>query len=345
MKEDRLLDANINRCAEGLRVLEDVARFYFDHDEFSASLRTLRHKIRDLFKDRQATLTGNRDAIQDVGRSISAAGKEDERTELKDMASANFKRVQEAMRSIEEMLKTINCYEAGKKVEMFRFETYTLEQEYLKLFSPRLPEGIYGILGEKFSLGRSNIQVAQLMVNAGIDVIQYREKLTDKTFKQMYEECLVIRQITKDANIPFIINDFSQIAMMVEADGIHQGQDDLPIAELKKKLPNMMIGCSTHSPEQAEKAISDGADYIGVGPVYSTQTKEDVCDAVGLEYLSHVVQTHDIPFVAIGGIKRDNIRNVLAKGARTVCLVTEIISAPNIEERIKQLKEIAGEFL
>lgn len=218
------------------------------------------------------------------------------------------------------------------------------EKEFLSPFSRQLPHGIYGILGEKFSLGRTNVDVAKQMVDAGIDILQYREKLKYKSLKEIYDQCHDIRKITEDAGIPFIINDYADIALMVGADGIHQGQDDLPVKALRKIAPHMMIGCSTHSPEQAKKAIEDGADYIGVGPIFTTRTKEDVCDAVGLEYLEHVVKTHDIPFVAIGGIKRHNLRDVLSSGAKTVCLVTEIIGAENIEKNIKEIRNILGEY-
>ncbi len=204
----------------------------------------------------------------------------------------------------------------------------------------QLPEGIYGVLGEKFSLGRSNVEVAAMMVDAGIDILQYREKVQDKSCRQMLEECEQIRKITADARVPFIVNDHLGIAMMVGADGIHQGQDDLPVKKIRKIVPRMMIGCSTHSPDQAKKALADGADYIGVGPVFTTRTKQDVCDAVGLGYLEYVAKTHDIPFVAIGGIKRHNLGEVLARGARTVCLVTEIISARNIADRITEIRKI-----
>ncbi|MCI5163003.1 MAG: thiamine phosphate synthase [Candidatus Electrothrix sp. AX5] len=189
-------------------------------------------------------------------------------------------------------------------------------------------------------MGRSNIDVARQMVEAGVSVLQYREKLKDKSIKTIYEECLTIRQITRDAGVPFIINDYVDIALMVEADGVHQGQDDMPIKALRKIAPDMLIGCSTHSPEQARQAIEDGADYLGVGPIFTTQTKEDVCAAVGLEYLEYVVKNHDIPFVAIGGIKRNNLPQIMAGGAKTVCLVTEIIGAEDIGKRMKEILEI-----
>lgn len=204
----------------------------------------------------------------------------------------------------------------------------------------RLPEGLYGILGEKFSRGRSNVETARLMAEGGIDILQYREKLTDKSRLAMYRECLEIRKITRDAGVVFIVNDFADIAIMVGADGIHQGQNDLPIAQLRSLAPQMLLGCSTHAPEQAARAIADGADYIGVGPIFATQTKTDVCAPVGLRYLEQVVATHGIDFTAIGGIKRHNLAEVVRRGARTICLVTEIISAEDIPARIKEIKSL-----
>ncbi|MCG8616228.1 MAG: thiamine phosphate synthase, partial [Desulfobacterales bacterium] len=112
----------------------------------------------------------------------------------------------------------------------------------------------------------------------------------------------------------------------------------------KRLAPDMMVGCSTHSPEQAARAVVDGADYIGVGPIFTTQTKEDVCDAVGFEYLEHVAANHTLPFVAIGGIKRHNIKEVALRGASTICLVTEIIGAEDIKKRIQDIKRILGEI-
>ncbi len=208
---------------------------------------------------------------------------------------------------------------------------------------PVLPKGLYGILGEAFSLGRSNVETAKLLVEGGIDILQYREKAHKKDRRDMLAECREIRKITADAGVPFIVNDFLDIALMVEADGVHVGQEDLPVTAVKKLAPDLMVGCSTHSPDQASQAVKDGADYIGVGPIFSTQTKEDVCDAVGFEYPDHVVAEHTIPFVAIGGIKRHNIKAVADRGASTICLVTEIISIPDIKERIKEIRNIIGE--
>ncbi len=340
MRENRIIDANINRSAEGLRVLEDIARFKFNNGEIALNLRSLRHKIRSCFKGEENLLLFSRDAVADVGKIISQESNMDRRNTLKETALSNFKRVEEAFRSIEELLKTKGEYETGKSIEQARFILYSLEKTMISLFKRGLPQGIYGILGEKFSLGRGNIEVAKQMVKGGIDILQYREKVPYKSIKQIYEECLEIRKITKDAGVVFIVNDYADIALMVKADGIHAGQDDLPGVELKKIARDMLVGISTHSPKQAKKALDDGADYIGAGPVFATQTKEDVCDPVGFEYLDHVVKNIDIPFVAIGGIKRENLAQVIRCGARTISLVTEIIGARNIADRIAEIKKI-----
>ncbi|ACN14646.1 ThiE [Desulforapulum autotrophicum HRM2] len=204
----------------------------------------------------------------------------------------------------------------------------------------RLNPGIYGILTEKFSRGRSNIQVAQEMVNAGVTTLQYREKPASKSMGEMYKECVAIRQITRDAGVTFIVNDHADLALMVEADGIHTGQDDLPLRPLRKLVGDMIIGRSTHSLDQARQAVLEGADYIGVGPIFTTQTKEGVCDAVGLAYLDHVAANIAIPFVAIGGIKAHNLGQVVSHGARTVCMITEIIGAEDIKATIQGLQTI-----
>jgi len=204
---------------------------------------------------------------------------------------------------------------------------------------PVLPAGIYGITAEKFSAGRTNIEVARAMIAGGIRLIQYREKRPAKSFAAMLAECRAIRALTREAGALFIVNDYPDLALLADADGVHVGQDDFPVSEVRRLLgPGKLIGLSTHEPAQAEAAVAAGADYIGVGPIFSTQTKEDVCAPVGLEYLDHVVRTCPLPFVAIGGIKEHNIGEVVARGAATVCLVTEIVGAADIAATVRRLQ-------
>jgi thiamine-phosphate pyrophosphorylase len=204
---------------------------------------------------------------------------------------------------------------------------------------PVFPAGLYGITAEKFSAGRTNLQVAREMIKGGIRLIQYREKRPHKSFAEMLAECTALRQLTREAGVLFIINDYPDIAQLVDADGVHVGQDDFPVSEVRRLIgPHKLIGLSTHGPEQAAAAVAAGADYIGVGPIFSTQTKEDVCAPVGLGYLEHVVRTCPLPFVAIGGIKEHNLHQVVSRGAKTVCLVTEIVGATDIAATTRRLQ-------
>jgi thiamine-phosphate pyrophosphorylase len=201
-----------------------------------------------------------------------------------------------------------------------------------------LPPGIYGITAEKFSRGRDNPAVVREMIAGGVAVVQYREKHGTKSFQEMLSECTAIRRLTRDSGVPFIVNDYVELAMLVDADGIHLGQDDLPVAAVRKRVGSKIIGQSTHSPDQARAALANGADYIGVGPLFATQTKDDVCAPVGLDYLDYVLREIPLPAVAIGGIKLHNIDQVIERGARTICLVTEIVGAEDIAGMVRRLR-------
>lgn len=333
----RIIDANINRMAEGIRVLEDHSRFITENKDINIQLRDIRHKARNILKDLDSDMLSGRESLSDNGLEISGISKLDNKTTDKELIISNFKRIQEAVRSIEENLKVIDEYGKGKQFEQIRFEVYDIEKQYLSSLKFQLPEGIYGLTAEKYSKGRSNIEVVKEMIKAGIKIIQYREKEEDKSKKEMLKECLEIRKLTREKNVVFIVNDHLDIAILSKADGVHLGQDDLSVQDIKKINGNLIIGISTHSPEQAKKAIADGADYIGVGPIFSTKTKKNVCAAVGLEYLEHIVKNTDIPFVAIGGIKEDNIEHLIEKGAKSIALVTEIVESDDIELKIKKL--------
>ena len=196
---------------------------------------------------------------------------------------------------------------------------------------------LYGITAEKYSKGRNNIEVVKEMIAAGIRIIQYREK--NKSMSGKFEECKQIRKMTAAAGVNFIVNDHVDLAMMVEADGVHLGQKDLPVAEVRKILgQDYIIGLSTHSPGQALEAVEKDIDYIGVGPIFKTDTKDDVCDPVGFKYLDYVVNNIELPFVAIGGIKEHNIDIISKRGAECICLVTEIVGADDIQKKIRNLR-------
>ncbi|MCL0052738.1 thiamine phosphate synthase [Peptococcaceae bacterium] len=201
---------------------------------------------------------------------------------------------------------------------------------------------IYAITSEEHSLERSNIEVVEQLIKAGVKIIQYREKEKKKLYK--FKECKIIREMTKRAGVTFIVNDDVDIALAVKADGVHVGQEDLPVEEVRKIVgEGMIIGLSTHSPAQAMEAVKKGADYIGVGPIFPTKTKKDVCDPVGFEYLDYVVKNIKIPFVAIGGIKEHNIKEVQKRGATCFAMVTELVGARDIAAKVKAIRKRLAE--
>ena len=338
----RLIDANLNRACEGVRVLEDLARLRFGHAGLCSELRALRHNIRsaaDLLHER---CLAARAAEADVGLEVSQASQLDSRGSIAALVDANFKRVQEALRVIEETLKLVGEYELSKEYERHRFQAYGIEQRYGALLRPEraraaLDTDLYCITAEEYSAGRSNVQVVSEMLEAGVKLVQYREK--DKESGAKYRECLEIRRLTREANATFIVNDHPDLALMVGADGVHLGQDDYPIEAVRSLVgEQMIIGISTHSPVQAEDAVRRGADYIGVGPLFRTFTKKNVCEPVGLEYLDYAVAHVPIPFVAIGGVKLHNVAEVRRRGARCIAMVTEIVGAPDIRATIGAIR-------
>ncbi|WP_077368273.1 thiamine phosphate synthase [Anaerosalibacter sp. Marseille-P3206] len=337
MNTYRIIDANINRVSEGLRVIEDIERFIFEKEKIAKEIREIRHLVRKCFKSPQ--LLQNRNSNTDIGLKISQNTTLDKKEDIDSLLISNFKRVEEGLRSIEECLKILEYYQESKIYEKLRFSVYSLEK---KVFIKALPRtDIYGITGERFSKGRTNIEVVKDMINAGIKIIQYREK--DKSKREKYEDCVAIRELTKKEEITFIVNDDIDIAILVGADGIHIGQDDIPIEEVKQIAPNMIIGLSTHNSEQAIHAVKAGANYIGVGPIFKTTTKEDTEHSQGLNYLKWVSENIGIPYVAIGGIKEENIASVKEHGGQYYAMISELTSADSMSEKVKSIREILKE--
>ncbi len=197
---------------------------------------------------------------------------------------------------------------------------------------------LYAITDECLSLGRSLEEVARELLGAGIRILQYREKKMHDG--EMLEKCRLLRRITREYDACFIVDDHVDIALLSHADGVHVGQNDIPLYDVRTLVGSVMVvGVSTHEPEQAKAAFRDGADYIGVGPIYATKTKEDVVSPVGLSYLDWVKANIDMPFVCIGGIKAHNIHDVVEHGAQCCALVSEFVSAPNIGEAVQKVRK------
>lgn len=203
---------------------------------------------------------------------------------------------------------------------------------------------LYVITGEEFHPGRDVIEVMEEAILGGADIIQLRDKTNSKRI--VLEKARKLRELTRKYDIPFIVNDHIDIALAVDADGIHLGQDDLPL-DLARQLvgPEKIIGISTHRIQEAREAERGGADYIGAGPVFPTNSKSDVVDPVTTAYLQEVTSEISIPFVAIGGIKRHNVAEVVNAGGRRICLISEVVGSEDVKGTCEALLQTIGKVV
>ena len=193
----------------------------------------------------------------------------------------------------------------------------------------------------RLSCGRSHSEVVRAAIAGGADVIQFRDKeISDRSFLESAAE---VRQICRESGIPFIVNDRVDIALATDADGIHVGQDDLPAAIVRKLIgPDKILGVSVTNVSEALAACAVGADYLGVGPVFdASSTKPDAADSIGLQGLSDIYSSVELPIVAIGGINAMNAGQVVGKGATGVAVISAVVSAKNIADAVRSLKSTA----
>lgn len=184
--------------------------------------------------------------------------------------------------------------------------------------------------------GITCVEMTMIALKAGVRWIQYREK--EKPRRGIYDEALRLRELTLEYDATLIVNDHADIALAVDADGVHLGQDDLPLREARKFMGEKIIGISTHSLSEALDAVSGGADYIGFGPVFHTTTK-DAGEGRGAEMLNEIKKHVSIPVIAIGGISMENLRGVLKTGADGVAVASAILKG-NISENVRSFMKI-----
>lgn len=322
----RILDAGANRAREALRTLEDYARFALNDATMTRLYKDLRHAFADAVVLLPANLLlQSRDTLGDVGTTISTFN-EWERPTLLSVAQANAKRLQESLRSLEEFGKTVSV-EFAQRIEKIRYESYTLERSLVQGENSRqrLAQARLYLLATDASCRASLVGTVKEAVLGGVQIVQLREKgLDDRT---LLARAYDLRQMTRDAGALFIINDRPDVARLVEADGVHLGQDDMPIREARRIVDSqMLIGVSTHNLEQLQQAILEGADYVGIGPTFSSPTKE--FDALaGLDYVRAACEATSLPAFAIGGITPENVAEVIAAGCRRIAVSHAICAA------------------
>jgi thiamine-phosphate pyrophosphorylase len=340
-----MIDANMNRSSEGLRVLEDVARFLLNDAGLSQRLRTLRHNLAQHTKSLSVTLLSDRDAQHDVGGPRSQDREPvTEATSpqgLLDLVSANAKRVEEALRVIEEMAKLpdMNSLLDSAGFEQTRFALYALERDLFSKISRRDKTeriaGLYVILDRQFLGGKDDLEVARQVVDGGAGVIQLRDKQSKKGELLLVAQKL--KELCSQAGVLFIVNDYLDLALAVDADGLHIGQDDLPLHVARRELPiDRIIGCSVTTSSQATKAQNEGADYIAVGSVFPTATKKETI-VVGMDAVRKLKRTISTPLVAIGGINESNAGEVVAAGADAVAVISAVLGERDVKGAVQKL--------
>ena len=202
---------------------------------------------------------------------------------------------------------------------------------------------LYPVITEKFCAGRRALEVLDRLLAAGVRIVQLREKELCK--RDLFELGLEFRRRTADADCLLIINDHVDVAMALDADGVHLGQADLPLHAARPIAPDLLIGVSTHTLDQALAAQEAGADYVNVGPIYPTGTKPEHQVFLGPEKMGEIGRELSIPFTVMGGIKTHNVAPVLAAGAKHIAVVTAVTAAVDIEGAAKQLRnQIIGSY-
>lgn len=334
----RLLDANANRAREALRVLEDYSRFNLDNSEFSESLKNLRHDLAAATRSFVADAILQRDTPNDVGTSIKTDA-ERSRADLADVVVASGKRLGEALRAIEEFVKTVSPSDAAK-VESLRYRFYDIEHQLA--FTLRPANRALASLRLYVLITESTCRIpwltaAEQAIAGGADCLQLREK--DLEGADLLHRARQLVSLCRRHGIPCIINDRPDIAILSGADGVHVGQGDLPAREARKLLgSSRIVGVSTHNLDQARQAILDGADYIGVGPLFRSATKPREFIA-GPAYAREVAESlPQIPAVAIAGIHAGNVDEVLATGLRAVAVTSGILAADDVRAATAHLK-------
>jgi thiamine-phosphate pyrophosphorylase len=198
---------------------------------------------------------------------------------------------------------------------------------------------LYVITDRNLSRGRTPLRVAAEAISGGADIIQLREK--ECPGKEMFEGACGIRELTRDSGVTFIVNDRLDIALASGADGVHLGQEDLPLPVARRIVPEgFLIGVTVHTVDDAARAEREGADYVAVSPVYATRSKDDAGAPCGLAMVREVCVAVSVPVIGIGGITRDNAGGVIAAGADGVAVISAVVSADDIAGAARDFKNI-----
>ena len=335
----QIIDANLDRAREGLRVLEDWARFGLGKNDCVIKIKNFRQI---LGKHHLEVYKQSRNYVEDECKGLIHQEQKNRKTP-EQIISSNSARVQEALRVIEEFSRH-NNHELSKIASEIRYEIYALEINLLSLskFNKAAEilkdNDLYVITSQKENL----LEIIEDLLIAGVKIIQYRFK--EGTDKDHLKEAIQIKNLCKKYNSLFIINDRIDIALASNADGIHLGQEDLDLKTARKLLGySKIIGISANNQIDISNAIEEGCDYIGIGPVFETETKKNK-KPLGIDNIKTLTKDLNIPWFAIGGVSKNNISHLKSNGFKKVALVSQLMNSecPK-EDAIIILKELAHE--
>jgi len=363
----RLLDAAANRGREALRVIEDYVRFILDDADLTQRLKTFRHQLQNVLQQfPMHSRLEARNTEHDVGTEISAEG-EYQRPTVGGLLSANFSRLQESLRSLEEFSKMFDS-QTARQLEQLRYQGYTLQKDVDSNVnsnkdsrqqtadgsreSAAAPPNLLPAVSRLHSLlhnarlyaladARADEETFKRfitdIIEGGVDIIQLRDKhADDRTLlsrSRILKECIT----ASPREVLFIMNDRPDLAVLAGADGVHVGQEELPTALVRQIAGSLLVGVSTHSIEQARQAVLDGADYIGAGPIFESSTKA-FTEFPGLAYLREAAAEMEIPAFAIGGITEERLEEVYSTGIHRIAVGSALLEAEHPREVAEKLK-------
>lgn len=336
----RIMDVNLDRASEGLRVIEDAVRFGLNDYHLTQKVRQLRHFLIKVAEEIPHFRWRQRMSCREVEKDVGARlGKEEKREGFENLVKANFRRVQEAERSLEEFVKLLSS-ELGQRFKKLRFQTYSLEKKVAMRLEKRYDFSLYVITDSSLVKEEEFEEKLKEVVSNGATIVQLREKTL--SLSAFFKKALLVRKMIPE-DLLFIVNDRVDIAVASGADGVHLGQDDLPISAARKVLgDHKIIGASTHSIEQAQQAEREGADYVAIGPVFSTAIKPGVGPAKGIEIIAKTKEKVNIPVIAIGGINSNNVEKTLKAGADGVAVISAVFKEANTGLATRRLSKKIG---
>ncbi len=339
------LDANINRAVEGIRVCEDIFRFSIKN-VLSSEFKILRHKITGIISSiPSGSLLNGRDVLNDEQKFVNT-GSEMKREGVKDIFRSNIRRAIEASRVIEEFSKSINP-DIANGFQEIRFALYDLEKRGWNILEKNMLMqkfrfSLYAIIDSAFVPAEKMEETAGILADSGAEIIQLRMKnVSDREYLFMSQK---IAGICRVKNILFFVNDRVDIAMLSGAHGIHLGQDDIPLSMARSMSGDSLItGISTISTAEADEAAD--ADYIAIGPVFPTTSKDgSMLQGVGIDVVRQICSNTDKPVVAIGGISESNAGILMEAGVSSLCVISALYKDGRISENTKRLEGIIKSY-